>query len=409
MSKVERQSAQTLQHELSDQLQRGYWPQGARLSTRDLGRRFGAHRATVQRALQRLQEEGKVECRSRSGWYVRAKVPGTPRQPDRRTNLPPRRLSPARTHLQIALSTGIDTPGNLFDDSTWSGTILNHLRQRLAERQVDLLLWNHDPKLDADPTDVARRLDDARDRILGVAALNPLELKPIESLLDERGVPWATVNRRHPKIMHNFVATDHAWIGRTVGRLFARMGWQRVGIMVGAMDLFPSERETFEGFCGGYASVAGGLPQRLEVITCNSSTQQSGHSAMSQHLQQHEPPRAVFCSGDNLALGGMRAAQDRGLRVPRDIGFMGNSGFELGQWAKPALTTVSQPLAQIGAALADMLLHMHEHRLQRVPGKFFDGPFIFRQSLRVSEAVQREIEATQRPGIDSAMATSPES
>ena len=405
MSRVERQSAESLQQEFSDQVRRGFWQQGARLSTRDLGRRFGAHRATIQRALQRLEQEGLVECRSRSGWYVCAKVPGALRLTDRRTQLPLRRLSPTRTHLQVALSVGVDTPTDLFNDSTWSGTILNHLRQRLAERQVDLLLWNHDPKLDADPTDVTRRLDEARERILGIAALNPLELKPIESLLDERGVPWVTVNRQHPKIMHNFVATDQAWTGRVVGKLFARMGWQRVGIMVGAMDLFPSEREAFEGFCGGYASVHGGLPQRLDVIACNNSSQHAGHNAMTEHLRKCEPLQAVFCSGDSLALGGMRAAQDLGLRVPRDIGFIGNSGFELGQWAKPALTTVSQPLAQVGAAWADMLLHMHEHRLQRVPGRFFDGPLVFRQSLRVSESVQREIEAMQRPLIDSATAS----
>jgi DNA-binding LacI/PurR family transcriptional regulator len=392
MTTVAPKTSTSLVTALGRQLRAGVWPAGARLSTRDLGKRLGAHRATVQRALLHLQEQGLVECRPRSGWYVRQTSIRRAAASDAAPSCQPL-ASVAGMH--VALSLGVQRADELFIETSWTGIILANLRRALAEHEVDLMLWSHDPAHDPDPQEFAQRLDQSP-KLLGVVAVNPMELASLESVLDDHGVPWVTVNRRRPSVLHNFVSADNARAGRVAGMVFARMGWTRLGVMLGNFETYPSEREKFEGLCGGYASVAGALPS-VSFIPTTGSTQRDGFEGMSSHLASHEAPQAVFCGGDNLALGAIRACQQRGLRVPRDIGIIGNSGFEHGEWSTPRLTTFTQPMAAIGRAAGELLLHMRQQGLSRVPGRVVAGEFIVRDSLHIRPDLRRELDDLAAP------------
>ena len=69
-----------------------------------------------------------------------------------------------------------------------------------------------------------------------------------------------------------------------------------------------------------------------------------------QVLELHEPPTAIMCGDDLLALGALQAARIRGLRVPGDVAVTGFNDFEFAQFADPPLTTVRVPATSSAAS-----------------------------------------------------------
>jgi LacI family transcriptional regulator len=72
-------------------------------------------------------------------------------------------------------------------------------------------------------------------------------------------------------------------------------------------------------------------------------------------LDVADRPTAIFAGSDQQALGVYEAARQRGLRIPQDLSVVGFDDLPLSGWLSPPLTTVRQPLAEMGRAAADML------------------------------------------------------
>lgn len=95
---------------------------------------------------------------------------------------------------------------------------------------------------------------------------------------------------------------------------------------------------------------------KLEVVTADSNTFASGLAAIEGYLAQGGTPEAVLGVNDELALAGLRAIQDRGLRVPDDVMVTGFNGFEPASYVRPSLTTIVSPATQIGEVAGRMLM-----------------------------------------------------
>jgi DNA-binding LacI/PurR family transcriptional regulator len=80
-----------------------------------------------------------------------------------------------------------------------------------------------------------------------------------------------------------------------------------------------------------------------------------GAAAMRRLLDLPEPPDAVFCFNDLLALGALRALHERGVRVPQDVAVVGWDDVEDGRYSAPTLTTISPDKQQIAALAVDFL------------------------------------------------------
>ena len=72
-------------------------------------------------------------------------------------------------------------------------------------------------------------------------------------------------------------------------------------------------------------------------------------------LDLAEPPTAIFAGSDQQALGVYEAARQRGLRIPQDLSVAGFDDLPAARWVSPPLTTVRQPLADMGRVAAEML------------------------------------------------------
>jgi len=77
-------------------------------------------------------------------------------------------------------------------------------------------------------------------------------------------------------------------------------------------------------------------------------------------LDLHEPPTAIFAFNDNLAIGVLQAARERGVRVPEELSVVGFDDVEAAEIVTPALTTVRQPLAEMGRMAVSLLERLIE-------------------------------------------------
>jgi LacI family transcriptional regulator len=79
-------------------------------------------------------------------------------------------------------------------------------------------------------------------------------------------------------------------------------------------------------------------------------------------LDLHDPPTAIFAFNDNIAIGVLRAARERGVRIPEDLSVVGFDDVEAAEIVTPQLTTIRQPLAEMGrmgVSLLERLIEGH--------------------------------------------------
>jgi len=79
-------------------------------------------------------------------------------------------------------------------------------------------------------------------------------------------------------------------------------------------------------------------------------------------LAQGDPPTAVFCANDEMAIGAMKAARERGMTLPRDLSLVGFDDIGFAAYSTPALSTVSQPREEIGAQSMRLMLAILQQR-----------------------------------------------
>jgi LacI family transcriptional regulator len=123
------------------------------------------------------------------------------------------------------------------------------------------------------------------------------------------------------------------------------LGHRRIGHAGG-----PASVECSEARLSGYASALrrAGLPLEDSLVTHVPFDYQAGLQAGQDLLDVADPPTAVFAASDEIALGIIEEARRRGLRVPQDLSVVGFDDTFLAARATPPLTTVAQPLIEMG-------------------------------------------------------------
>lgn len=107
----------------------------------------------------------------------------------------------------------------------------------------------------------------------------------------------------------------------------------------------------------------------------------AGAEAMETLLALPEPPTAVFCHNDTMAIGALQAAKKSGFRVPDDLSIIGFDDITFAQYCDPPLTTIAQPRYDIGyQAMLMMLDRLRGHQV-RVGSRLLETELVVRQSV----------------------------
>ncbi|MGW5349677.1 LacI family DNA-binding transcriptional regulator [Streptomyces sp. NPDC004031] len=180
--------------------------------------------------------------------------------------------------------------------------------------------------------------------------------------------------------------------GRSAVLHLLGLGHRRIGIITGPPALLCS-RARLDGYRAALESAGAEVDDAL--VREGDFSHESGFALGAELLAADRPPTAVFASSDQMALGVYEAARQRGLRVPDDLSVVGFDDLPQARWSPPPLTTVRQPLAEMGAAAADMLLQLVQGRTLDVLRVELSTSLVVRDS---SAPPRQDSDAGTRPG-----------
>lgn len=186
--------------------------------------------------------------------------------------------------------------------------------------------------------------------ILVTSALEPVLHKELHRL----GVPLVVIDPAGSPALDAPTIGATNWAGgmAATGHLL-ELGHRRIGFIAGPPRLLCS-RARLDGYRSALEDA--GVPVNDELIVPGDFYHESGFTGCETLMALPEPPTAVFAASDQMALGAIEALRRKGLRVPQDVSVVGFDDLPEMRWSAPPLTTVRQPLAEMGKMAARTVL-----------------------------------------------------
>jgi LacI family repressor for deo operon, udp, cdd, tsx, nupC, and nupG len=168
------------------------------------------------------------------------------------------------------------------------------------------------------------------------------QLPPLVNACEDNileGIPKVNIN--------NVAAADEA-----VNYLLS-LGHKKIAAITGD-DKAPSSISRLEGFKKSLGRA--NLPIRDEWVVNGNYCQRKTESATRKMMSLSEKPTAIFCFSDDMAISCMSVLMSMGYSIPKDISVLGFDNIGYASYCYPTLTTVCQPMVEIGAACMGLLL-----------------------------------------------------
>ena len=236
----------------------------------------------------------------------------------------------------------------VFSDDLFFPSIIRGVSQELeaAEKQLVLMLASSASSHDRiERYTLGRHVD-------GVMMASMHGADPLPATLARVGVPVVASGRPLGRSAVPYVDVDHAIGVAKAVRYLIDSGRQRIATIAGPQDMVAGvDRLT------GYRDELRGSNRR-SIIAVGDFTRESGTTAMRQLLDDDPQIDAVFVASDLMAEGALRTLRQSGRRVPDDVAVVGFDDIELARYTEPPLTTVRQPIEEIGRRLARQLLRL---------------------------------------------------
>jgi DNA-binding LacI/PurR family transcriptional regulator len=252
--------------------------------------------------------------------------------------------------------------------------VLEKFTQRLHELDRRVLLFSTGPNKEVD--DVLP--DVLRYQVDGVIIANVTLTSKIVDACVRRGTALLLFNRYMPDTRANAVCCDNLNGGRMVADVLLDAGHTRLAYIAGKQNTSTNlDRE--RGF-------GERLRQRGHTVWLRAQghyTYESGYAAALELLQRSDPPDAIFCANDIMALGALDAAHDQGVAVPGQCSIVGFDDIPAAAWASYALTTMRQPVDTMIDASVQLLLERIEQPSLPPVTTFLPGQLVRRSSARL--------------------------
>jgi LacI family transcriptional regulator len=313
-------------------------PFRGRATIRDIADLAGVSIATVSRV---------INDRPDVAPETRENVLQVVRQHGFSTNRGARGLSSGRTGM-----IGLTLP--LVADA-YFGPILSGAAEALYERDMRIVLAPTLHEHDREVSLLERLMRGTTD---GAILMLPEESSDELRMLQRQGFPFVVVDPREPPPEGvACVAAMHAAGAKQATEHLLELGHRRIGAIAGAPGWYATE----ERLLGFRAALAGaGILLDRELVVYSDWRMTRGTEAAEQLLALPDPPTAIFGFNDNVAIGALHAARKRGLSVPDDLSVVGFDDTELAVIVTPELTSVRQPLAEMGRMGVSLLIRILE-------------------------------------------------
>ncbi|KJY30608.1 LacI family DNA-binding transcriptional regulator [Streptomyces sp. NRRL S-495] len=193
----------------------------------------------------------------------------------------------------------------------------------------------------------------AAQRVDGVLLVSVHRDDPLPDQVRALGLPVVLNGRRSPQEPVAYVDSDNVGAGRSAVRHLAGRGRCRIATITG-----PADMDAAHGRLAGYRQglAAAGLPADERLVATGDFTEDGGRRAMRELLERCPDVDAVFAASDLMAVGALAVLRARGLDVPGDVALVGVDDSPVARHLDPPLTTVRQPIEEMGRTMAGLLL-----------------------------------------------------
>jgi LacI family transcriptional regulator len=228
---------------------------------------------------------------------------------------------------------------------------------RVRQRGYTLVLGNseYDPERESSYLDLVRS-----QQLAGAIFCLGDEMSPILAHIQravEEGLAVVLVHSPMPSVPT--VCADNRQGGRLAAQHVLELGHRAIGI-VSALPLDEGMADREAGFLDVLREAGMGVDRTAVPSMYGNHQIEGGYQAMIELLEHAPTLTAVFVLNDLMALGALEAARSSGRGVPSDISVIGFDNIPFAALANPPLTTVGQPIRQLGEQAADLLLHVIE-------------------------------------------------
>lgn len=328
----------------------------AKTTLRDVARVAGVNVSTVSRALN--------NCPGVSA-MVRDRVLAAARSLNYRPNLVARDLVTGRSNSIGLLISDICNP--------FMAEFARAVQQTAGSHGYDILLGNS-------ALDPARQLQCLMalvdKRVAGVIMNSVAPLHPEDrEALAATGLPIVLLSRSPRGFPFSSVRCDNYRGGWLAATYLLSLGHLKIAHLTSSSH-HPNLQERWNGFAAAVQQQLGEKPLLLRGPHDFDGGYQMGHRL----VREHPEVTAVFACNDFVALGTAKAFHEAGWRVPGDISLIGFDNVSLATATWPPLTTISQPVAEIGRAAVEIVVRQRVSK-QRVPEhRMFDVSLVRRES-----------------------------
>lgn len=264
-------------------------------------------------------------------------------------NMAARSLASSRKSiLGLVIPTGVST---LFTDPYFP-LLIQGVTTATNARDYSVMLWL------AEPEHERRTIDRVLHNgfVAGMVISSMLLNDPLVETLIEAEFPFVLVGRYPANDQVNYVDVDNRKSAQDIVTHLLRLGHQRIAHISGPQDII-SGVDRQEGYLAALRSR--GVTADPQLLMEGDFSEAGGALAMQRLLPRQ--PQAVFAASDMMALGAMRVIQASGLRIPDDIAVVGFDDMPFAERNVPPLTTIRQPIHQMGEMAVKTLLDLLEY------------------------------------------------
>ncbi len=242
-----------------------------------------------------------------------------------------------------------ETEERMFADPFFLG-MLRSAHQVLADNSIQLVFT-----VANSPEDHRRFVSYAAGgHVDGVLLLSLHSRDELPLQLEQLGVPTVLSGRPlHGSDGLSFIDADNVGGGRLATEYLIGLGRHHVATIAGPQDMCAGQDRL-----AGYRAAleAAGTAYDPSLVTEDEFTQAGGFDAMTRLMRARPEIDAVFAASDLLAIGAVRAIRAAGRSVPADVAVVGFDDIADARVQEPPLTTIRQPIGELGAGMAQLLL-----------------------------------------------------
>lgn len=236
-------------------------------------------------------------------------------------------------------------------------------------------------------------------QVLDATLTNPNVLGVIYATVYTRKVTLPAALSKVPTVLLNCYTSDSELSsvvpaevagGHTATEYLLNAGHRRIGYVNGE-PWQDASRDRLKGYRMALATAD--LPFAAELVREGDWSSGSGFEQTLSLMRESNPPSAIFCANDLMALGAIEALKQLGLRVPEDVSILGYDDQEIARHTHPPLSTVVLPNYELGRWAVETLLQEEHNRAAGAPVRRrtvkLDGPLVERASVRVITVAKR--------------------